>query len=33
VSDPDPPGWWQALFGTHPSTVERIGLALDFERR
>ncbi len=25
VSDPDPPGLLQALFGTHPTTVERIG--------
>lgn len=27
VSDPDPPGWAQALFGTHPTTLERIGAA------
>jgi STE24 endopeptidase len=27
VSDPEPPGWRQALLGTHPTTVERIGLA------
>jgi STE24 endopeptidase len=27
VSDPDPPGWSQALFGTHPTTLERIGAA------
>jgi STE24 endopeptidase len=27
VSDPDPPGWSRLLFGTHPSTVERLGLA------
>ena len=25
VSDPDPPGLLQTLFGTHPTTVERIG--------
>jgi STE24 endopeptidase len=28
VADPDPPGWVRVLFGTHPSTVERIGHAL-----
>lgn len=26
-SDPDPPGWSRLLFSTHPSTLERIGLA------
>jgi STE24 endopeptidase len=26
ISDPDPPRGWQALFGTHPTTVERIGI-------
>lgn len=26
ISDPDPPGWYRVLFGTHPTTVERIGL-------
>jgi Zn-dependent protease with chaperone function len=31
VSDPDPPAWSQLLFGTHPSTVERLGLARAFE--
>jgi len=25
--DPDPPRWLQALLGTHPTTLERIGLA------
>jgi STE24 endopeptidase len=25
LSDPDPPGWLQALFGTHPTTIQRIG--------
>jgi STE24 endopeptidase len=25
VGDPDPPGVYQVLFGTHPTTVERIG--------
>jgi STE24 endopeptidase len=28
VADPDPPGWSQLLFGTHPTAVERIGSAL-----
>jgi STE24 endopeptidase len=27
VSDPDPPGWYQWAFGTHPTTLERIGQA------
>ncbi len=27
LSDPDPPGWWQILFSTHPSKVERLGIA------
>jgi STE24 endopeptidase len=27
LSDPDPPGWYHALFGSHPTTVERIGAA------
>ena len=32
LSDPDPPGWLRVLFGTHPTTVERIGYALTYER-
>ena len=32
VSDPDPPGWVQTLFGTHPTTVDRIGYALTWAR-
>lgn len=32
LSDPDPPGWATALFGTHPTTLERIGSALAWER-
>jgi STE24 endopeptidase len=32
LSDPDPPGVWQWLFGTHPDTMERIGAAVAFER-
>ena len=27
LSDPHPPGWSQLLFGTHPTTLERIGAA------
>ncbi|MGE5636696.1 MAG: M48 family metalloprotease, partial [Nocardioidaceae bacterium] len=32
VSDPDPPALPHALFGTHPTTVERIGAGVAFER-
>jgi STE24 endopeptidase len=32
LGDPDPPGWLQAIFGTHPSTVDRIGYALTWAR-
>ena len=32
LSDPDPPGWAQWAFGTHPSKLERIGAALAYER-
>ncbi|MGH2966597.1 MAG: M48 family metalloprotease [Solirubrobacterales bacterium] len=32
VSDPDPPGVVTALIGTHPSTMERIGAAVAYER-
>ena len=31
VSDPDPPALAQFLLGTHPTTMERIGLARRFE--
>ncbi len=27
LGDPDPPAWAHALFGTHPTTLERIGAA------
>ncbi len=30
-SDPDPPGWYRLLFSTHPSTVERLGIAEAYE--
>ncbi len=33
VADPDPPGWVGFLLGTHPSTVERIGIAEAFAAR
>ncbi len=32
VSDPDPPALVRFLLGTHPSTIERIGLAERFDR-
>jgi STE24 endopeptidase len=32
LGDPDPPGWLQAIFGTHPATVDRIGYALSWAR-
>ena len=32
VSDPQPPGVARFLLGTHPSTLERIGMAKAFER-
>lgn len=31
LSDPEPPAWSSALFGTHPTTLERIGSALAWE--
>jgi STE24 endopeptidase len=31
VGDPAPPRWKQALLGTHPDTMERIGQALAYE--
>ncbi len=33
VSDPDPPAVARFLLGTHPSTMERIGMGVAFERR
>jgi STE24 endopeptidase len=32
LSDPDPPAFSRILFGTHPTTLERIGSALAWER-
>jgi STE24 endopeptidase len=31
ISDPDPPALTQALFGTHPTTAERIGIGEAFD--
>lgn len=31
-SDPSPPGWARVLFGTHPSGVERVGIARAYEQ-
>ena len=28
VRDPDPPAWWNAFFGTHPTLAERVGMAI-----
>ena len=33
LSDPDPPAVWQALFGTHPPALDRIGLALAIQEK
>lgn len=33
VGDPSPPALSQYVFGTHPTTMERIGAAVAFERR
>jgi STE24 endopeptidase len=30
VAEPDPPGWAEVLFGTHPTTLRRIGAAVAF---
>jgi STE24 endopeptidase len=32
LGDPDPPAWEQDLFGSHPTTVERIAAARAFAR-
>ena len=32
VTDPDPPGWRTWLLATHPSTIERIGIAEAYQR-
>jgi STE24 endopeptidase len=33
VAEPDPPGWAELLFGTHPTTLQRIGAAVAFRER
>jgi STE24 endopeptidase len=32
VGDPDPPALLHALFGTHPTTIDRIGIGVAYER-
>jgi STE24 endopeptidase len=32
VGEPNPPRWVQIVFGTHPTTMERIGAAVEWER-
>lgn len=32
LGDPDPPAWEQTLFGSHPTTVERIAAARAYQR-
>ncbi len=32
LGDPDPPRWSQTLFGTHPTTKERLGFGVEFGR-
>jgi STE24 endopeptidase len=32
VSDPDPPAWRVALLATHPTTIERIGIGVAYQR-
>ena len=33
LSDPDPPGWWQLLYGSHPSGKERVQMARAWAER
>jgi STE24 endopeptidase len=30
IAEPDPPAWAELLFGTHPTTLQRIGAAVAF---
>jgi STE24 endopeptidase len=30
IAEPEPPGWARFLFGTHPTTLQRIGAAEAF---
>ena len=27
LADPDPPGWWHALFDDHPTGLQRVEMA------
>jgi STE24 endopeptidase len=33
LADPDPPGWYHALFDDHPSGLERVEMAEAWSRR
>jgi STE24 endopeptidase len=33
VADPNPPRWLQILFGTHPTTLQRIGMGEAWARQ
>ena len=33
LGDPDPPAWSNLLFGTHPTAMKRIGMAVAFRNR
>jgi len=33
LTDPEPPGWVMALFGTHPSTIDRIAMVEAWQAR
>lgn len=33
LADPDPPGWWHALYDNHPSGKERVQMALAWAQR
>lgn len=33
LSDPEPPGWTQTLFGTHPTAMQRIAMAQAWQER
>jgi Zn-dependent protease with chaperone function len=33
LADPDPPGWSTLIAGTHPTSMQRIGMSVAYERR
>ena len=33
IAEPEPPGWAEVLFGTHPTTLQRIGAAVAFREQ